>query len=342
MLRIGLIGAGGMGWYHAKNIASLGNARIAGIYEPDAGRRGEAVKVADGARVFGSPESLIGDPEIDAVLVCSPDATHAALVNECLSVKKPVLCEKPLAAERGDIEGIIARENALGKKYIAVGFNRRFDPSHAEVYRQLRSGSLGKPLLWKGVHRNASAMYNTQGPFILMNSAGHDIDSARWLLQSDVRAVSVKGRASRETLPAGSRDCLLVTMEMANGTLACAEVYVNCAYGYEVIAEVVCQTGTVTTLKDGLALRRQQGNRGVSVSDDFRACFALSYALEAEAWIQSVRGGHPFPGADAWDGYAAVAGALACGESLTEQKEVTVTMMAKPDLYIREEHELSG
>jgi myo-inositol 2-dehydrogenase/D-chiro-inositol 1-dehydrogenase len=266
-------------------------------------------------------------------MVCSPDATHAALVLECLSIKNPVLCEKPLAATLDEVEKIIHAENSLGKKYISVGFNRRFDPSHAEVHKKVWQGEAGKPLLWKGAHRNAAAFYNTQGPFILVNSAGHDIDSARWLLRSDVKAVSVKGIKSRDELPADACDCLLVRMEMQNGTLAAAEVYVNCEYGYEVTAEVVCQKGTVTTVKDDLALCRYKASRGVFMSDDFRGYFASSYAIEAAAWVDSLLAGTPFPGADAWDGYAAVATAIACGTSLTENKDIAIKLMDKPALY---------
>jgi myo-inositol 2-dehydrogenase/D-chiro-inositol 1-dehydrogenase len=122
-------------------------------------------------------------------------------------------------------------------------------------------------------------------------------------------------------------------MEMESGSLAVAEVYVNCEYGYEVIAEVVCQKGTVITADDGLSVCRAKGNRSVRVPDDFRSYFADAYAKEAAAWIESILDNTIFPGADAWDGYAALVTALACGESLVEHKDIPVRMMEKPGLY---------
>ena len=346
-LQIGLIGAGAMGLYHAQSLR--GSARVAGIFEPDEKRRAQALIACPYAKIFSAPQELIRSNDIDAVMICSPDSTHAPLALECLVAKKPALCEKPLAAAVDEAEKIVAAESApdcaqtetphrrasdsLAKKYISVGFNRRFDRAHDEVFNAVWSGELGRPLLWKGAHRNAAAFYNTQGAFILANSAGHDIDSARWLLQSEVRAVSVKGVRSREELPADARDCLLVRMEMQSGALACAEVYVNCEYGYEVIAEVVCRRGTAHTTSGALSVRRSAGRRGTVMTDDFRAYFAQSYAHEVDAWIQSVVDQTPFCGADAWDGYAAVAVAAACGTSLAQDKEIAVQMIEKPALY---------
>ena len=95
---VGMIGAGAIGRIHARNLAKRTHgARLAAVMDVDA-ERAETVAAASGAgRVYADADALIADPEVDAVLIASPDATHAELALACIDAGKPVLCEKPLA-----------------------------------------------------------------------------------------------------------------------------------------------------------------------------------------------------------------------------------------------------
>jgi myo-inositol 2-dehydrogenase/D-chiro-inositol 1-dehydrogenase len=334
MLRIGIIGAGAMGLCHGINLHRyMTGVRVAAFYEPDPSRA-EAARAAWGnPPAFGEPGELIRRRDIDAVVVASPDATHGELVMACLEEKKPVFCEKPLAAEITYAAAVVEREKALGKRYLSLGFHRRFDPRHRGLKGILDSGTLGAPLLWKGVHRNPEAMYRNSGAFVLVNSAGHDIDSARWLLGAEVKAIQVRGLKSRPELGEDARDLLVFQMEMAGGALACGEVYVNAAYGYEVSAEVVCQRGSAVTGEPAHPVVRFENRRGAAVSGDFRADFAEAYLGELIEWTGALREGRPFQGASAWDGYAALAVSLAGAASLAERREVEPAFLPKPPLY---------
>jgi myo-inositol 2-dehydrogenase/D-chiro-inositol 1-dehydrogenase len=334
VLRIGFIGAGGMGLHHAKNIHSYSSeADVTGVYEPNDKSVSSALEILKKASRFNDPFELINSDKIDAVVICSPDATHASLVLACLDARKPVLCEKPLATNVEDLKKILSKENECGKKYVSVGFNRRFDPYHLAVKKVVDSEEIGLPLLWKGVHRNAAAMYDTSGAFILNNSAGHDVDSARWLLGSDVKTIQAKGIRSRKELPDDAQDLLFLQMEMMNGTLAVGEVYVNVDYGYEVIAELVCQKGTATSGHADKTVVRSKNNRGTYMSSDFRGYFIEAYLAEMTDWIESVKNDRIFRGANAWDGYEAVVVTLAGAVSLKENRMMLITTIDKPKLY---------
>jgi len=180
-LSVGLIGAGGMGMRHAENLhRHVGAARLAAAYDLDRGRA-EQVAALCGAAVYDDPLRLIQDDRIEAVIIASPDATHAGFVQECLRWGKPVLCEKPLATSAADAARVIAAESALGSRLVSVGLMRRFDPYHVAVQQVAASRRLGRPILYKGVHRNAAIPYDVRGEVIVTNSAGHDIDAVRWL-----------------------------------------------------------------------------------------------------------------------------------------------------------------
>jgi myo-inositol 2-dehydrogenase/D-chiro-inositol 1-dehydrogenase len=333
-LRIGIIGAGGMGLHHGINFhRHISGVQVAGFYEPDPSRA-EAARAAWGnPPAFGDPRELICSRDIDAVVIASPDATHAGLVLACLEEKKPVFCEKPLAVDLKDAGAIVEGENALGKRCLALGFHRRFDPRHRLLKEIVDSGTLGPPLLWKGVHRNPEAMYHSSGAFIMVNSAGHDIDSARWLLGAEVKTIQVRGLKSRPDLEEEARDFLIFQMELSGPALACGEVYVNAAYGYEVSAEVVCQRGSAVTGEPGEPVVRFEKRRGAAISGDFRAAFTEAYLAEMIEWTRSLREDRPFRGASAWDGYAAAAVSLAGAASLAENRGVEAALPPTPPLY---------
>jgi myo-inositol 2-dehydrogenase / D-chiro-inositol 1-dehydrogenase len=84
---------------------------------------------AQGARTFSDPLALIADPRVEAVVVASPDATHADLALACLKHRKPVLLEKPLAATEG--WRVVEAEAALGRRLVQVGYMRRFDRANS-------------------------------------------------------------------------------------------------------------------------------------------------------------------------------------------------------------------
>ena len=230
---------------------------------------------------------------------------------------------------------MLEAEVHLGKKLISVGFMRRFDPQHAAVKASALSGDLGKPLLWKGVHRNASVAFGITGATILTNSAGHDFDSARFLLGEEVEEVYVRGIKSRPELHPDTKDMLLIELFMTNNTMGTAEVYVNDDYGYEVSAELVCQKGTAVTQQPDKAMLRAKSHRGFYVSADWLSPFQDAYVAEAIDWIESLQTGAPFHGASAWDGYVTMIVTAACIQSLQNGTVTPVKLVEKPACIIK-------
>jgi myo-inositol 2-dehydrogenase/D-chiro-inositol 1-dehydrogenase len=331
---IGIIGTGGMGTRHAVNLHRyIGGARVAAVYDLDGERASQAAAACGCAAVFADPIRLIEDEGVGAILIASPDDTHAELTLACLEAGKPVLCEKPLATRVADALKVLDAEMTLGRKLISVGFMRRFDPQHLAVKNMAASGQIGRPLLFKGVHRNASAAFGISGETILINSAGHDFDSARWLLGQEVQDVYVRGLRSRPELHPDTRDLLFVEMSLTGDCLATAEVYVNDEYGYEVSAELVCQRGTAVTMQPDLALVRANARRGFHVPSDWLSRFQEAYVAELLDWVDSIRSGQPFHGANAWDGYVTMMVTSACIQSLHSGKIVPIELPEMPDLY---------
>lgn len=333
-LSVGVIGTGGMGRRHALNLhRAVGGARVAAVHDLDQARARQVAEMCGQALVFDEPERLINDPHVDAVMIVSPDDTHARLTLACLQAGKPVLCEKPLATTVEDAVRVLEAEMTLGKCLVSVGYMRRFDPQHMAVKMAVAQGELGRPLLFKGVHRNAAAPYGTTGETILINSAGHDFDSTRWLLGEEVQEVFVRGLRSRTDLHPDTKDLLLIEMALTNDSLAALEVYVNADYGYEVSAEVVCQRGSaITTLAD-TALLRAEAQRSHPIPKDWLARFQSAYVAEVVEWVDSIQEGRLFPGANAWDGYVTMLITSSCIESFRSGTVTSLKVPDKPTLY---------
>ena len=331
---VGLIGAGGMGMRHAENLhRHVGAAHVAAAYDLDRSRA-ERVAALCGAAVYDDPLRLIQDDRIEAVIIASPDATHAGFVQECLRWGKPVLCEKPLATSAADAARVIEAECALGRRLVSVGLMRRFDPYHVAVRQVVISQQLGRPILYKGMHRNAAIPYDARGEVIVTNSAGHDIDAVRWLLGQEIAEVYVRGVRSHATFSADTTDLLLLQMTLTGDCLAAIELYVAAEYGYEVSAEVVSERGSVVTGQPDNAIVRSAQACSVAVADHWLDRFQEAYVAELTQWVLSVQSEQPFSGANAWDGYAALLVTDACVESLQTSRPITLRPPARPDLYM--------
>ena len=332
---VGIIGTGGMGTRHALNLHQhVGAARVAAVYDADMERARQAAARCGAATVYDDPLRLIEDGQVDAVIIASPDATHAAFVHECLRCEKPVLCEKPLATSAADAAAVIEAECAAGRRTVAVGLMRRFDPYHVAVHQEVASRRLGRPILYKGVHRNVAIPYDSRGEVIVTNSAGHDIDATRWLLGQEIEEVYVRGVRSHASFSAETTDLLVFQMSLTGDCLATIELYVAAEYGYEVSAEIVSEHGAAATGQPDYAIVRSAPARSVGVPVDWLERFREAYVVELTEWVRAIRNGTPFPGASAWDGYMALLVTDACVESLRTRRPVALRPQACPELYV--------
>jgi len=332
-INIGLIGVGGMGTHHAYNLHQrVVGLTVAALYDLDLERAKQVASDCGNARVFSDPYALIADDHVEALLISSPDDTHDEYTLACLREGKPVLCEKPLATNATDARRVVEAEMAVGRQLIAVGFMRRYDPQHVAVKQAIDSGIIGRPILFKGVHRNAKVPPRFSADLIINGSAVHDIDSARWLLGQEVETVYVCGVRTEMSLQEDVCDLALLQLSLTNDTLATIEVYVTAGYGYEVRAEVVGERGTAVTMQPDHIALRAKSTRSHPVPTDWLTRFQDAYIAELNQWALALRG-QPFRGASAWDGYLSLFAADACIKSLRSGKPEPESCPTVPALY---------
>lgn len=321
-LGVGVIGLGVMGAEHLRLLREeTAGVVVTAVCDADAQRAGQ---LAHGAEVFADPLALIASDKVDAVVIASPDATHAGLALACLARRKPALCEKPLATSAAEALQIVQAEVALGQRLLQVGYMRRFDPAYVEMKRATDAGEIGDPVLLHNVHRNTAAPDWFTGPMAVTNSFVHEIDISRWLLDCDMRTAIV------HAAPGG--DPLLITMEADTGAVVSTEVFMNARYGYHVHAQMVGRIGTVQMVQPSVTVTNSALHHGHSYPENWVPRFRDAYRVQMNAWVRSIETGRPI-GASAWDGYVATAVAEQVVTALQTTAKVTLRLGARPGLY---------
>ena len=332
-VNVGVIGVGLIGEDHIRRLTSVvAGARVTAITDADPARAAVVAQRFGGISTCNSGEELIGDDQVDAVVVASWGATHERYVLAAMEAQKPVFCEKPLATTSEACLNIVAAEVAAGRRLVQVGFMRRYDPAYRALKTALESGALGNPLLAHCVHRNPIAPPHFTGEMLINDAAVHDIDILRWLFNEDVVATQVlKSRRNRDARP-DADDPLLVLVQMQQGAWADIEVNMTSHYGYDIRAEVVCDDGTASLAEaDGVQIKTA-GQRSGLVPRDWQERFMRAYDLELQDWINASAAGTA-TGPSAWDGYMATAVSEAATASLSTASLTRVAFEERPALY---------
>jgi len=190
MFRAALVGCGRIGSAFADDPIVSGTYSHAGAYEQcekttlvavcdvDRGAAERCAARGQGVRAFTDLSSMLDETAPDLVSVCTPDATHAAVIERVLAcgAVKGILAEKPLALNMADAERLArhARENGVT---LAVNYSRRYTRGHQAIHHRLASGELGSIQTVTGRY--------TKG---VIHNGTHWFDLARWLI-GDVTSV---------------------------------------------------------------------------------------------------------------------------------------------------------
>lgn len=304
-VRVGVIGAGGIGRDHMRRLTHVvTGAEVTAVTDIDAERAADAA-VRFGARTLPTGADLITAPDVDAVLVTSWGPTHAEHVLNAIAAGKPVFCEKPLATTAEDCLRIVEAEMVFGRRLVQVGFMRRYDAGYRELRRVITGDGIGTPLMVHCAHRNASAPASYTSRMAAQDTAVHEIDVLRWLLDDEIVSAQVLTPRATSRRHPHLRDPQFMLFETARGVRIDLEVFVNCQYGYDIQCEAVGETGLARLPDPAAVVVRSAGRQGTAVLQDWQQRFAAAFDAELTEWIAGVAAGAAPVGPSAWDGYAA-------------------------------------
>jgi myo-inositol 2-dehydrogenase / D-chiro-inositol 1-dehydrogenase len=295
-MRIGLIGVGRIGAFHARTLRGLPGVDSLVITDADTDRARQLAR-QHGAQAAESVTELLG-AGIDALVIASATGSHPELINRGVRAGLPVFCEKPVAPDvEGTLDVIKATSGSAAE--VQIGFQRRFDAGFRAVREAVQSGSLG----WLHTVRSTTldatpppAGYIPGSGGIFRDCAVHDIDAIRWVTGREVVQAYATGsnRGEEFFLAAGDVDTACAVLTLDDATLA----LVSCARyngaGYDVRLEALGSAGSVSAgLDDQMPLRSAEPGQRFPAGPayrDFMQRFGAAYAAELAAFIDVAAG----------------------------------------------------
>ncbi len=202
MIKVGIIGLGGMGSKHLGCYDAVAGARVAAVADivEDKLQPGESsvqINIGEGKgtidperqKLYTDPDELIADPDVDLVDICLPTFLHAEFCKKALAAGKHVFCEKPMALTHSECQEVLATAgDAPGM--LMFGHCVRFFPEYEYLNETMESGRLGRLMslsLWRGT---APPQWSWEGWLLDHRRSGggmhdlhvHDADFVHYLL----------------------------------------------------------------------------------------------------------------------------------------------------------------
>jgi predicted dehydrogenase len=307
LIRFGILGFG----LHAvkrlmPGFALAQNCRVSALSRRTLEKAQESARQHKIPLAFDSAEDLCRSPEVDAVLVTTPNACHLADAMLALRCGKPVLCEKPMGVHASECRQMVEAARSAGL-LLGVAQVFRFEESTARLRERVAAGEIGKivfarsefsfpggtghPRAW--LHDSAVA---GGGP--IADIGVHCVDALRYILQDEAVRVSARGQYDIGTVESAA----VLTLEFSRGTLA--TVVVSFRAEYRTPLELVGESG-VLRADDALNVERPiklELLRGSSVVETHEVSNRLAYAKQVDAFAAAVEGQakFPVPGEEGW------------------------------------------
>ncbi len=170
----------------------MGSCELAAICDFDPAALAKAAELAPEARTTDDLESVLSDPEIDAVALATPVPTHADLAVRVLEAGKHCFVEKPLAKSVADAERAVAAADAAGKK-LMVGHLLEYHPAVEALAKLIEEGELGDLRYVYGNRQNLGQLRSDENA--LWSLGAHDVAVILSLLGEEPSQVTAVGEA---------------------------------------------------------------------------------------------------------------------------------------------------
>jgi myo-inositol 2-dehydrogenase/D-chiro-inositol 1-dehydrogenase len=154
----------------------------------------------------------------------------------------------------------------------------------------------------------------------------------RWLTEDDYKSVQVVFPRVTSKSHAQLKDPQIVLFETQKGIRIDVEIFVNCAYGYDIQCEVVGEEGIARLPEPSAIQTRKNARLGTPLLTDWKDRFIDAYDVELQAFINDVKAGE-LTGPSAWDGFAASVAADACLKAQNSGAIEPVEMPPRPAFY---------
>ncbi len=355
-LRVGLIGAGTIATSaHLPALTRLRD-RLELVAVADVRlEAAEATAVRFGGTATADYRTLLARPDVDLVVVATPEFLHAEQTIAAAEAGKHVLCEKPMAASVTEADAMLDACRRAGVK-LMIGHSRRFTPRYRAVRAAIDRGDVGEVRLVRENERRPTAMYTalagwsgywtpdgegderpwtTRAAYTYgaaLTNAVHEMDLLRWFVGADAVSIYATSRVTDPT--AEVPDFITCSVRFANGALGAAEVVNRLPPGYPIahMLEVFGTAGVVRATDTTMSSLSVTGQGGTTHPANWSTLLHVPAAYEDQlrSFADAVRDDAPVP-LHPWEARQALAMSLAAVRSSAEGRAVRLDEGARSD-----------
>lgn len=300
-MRIGLVGVGRIGAFHAATLKSLPAVDQVVVADADASRA-ELVAKDLGLEFAADVDQLLGR-DLDGFVIAAATSAHADLIAKGVAAGLPTFCEKPVAQDLADTQRVVSLVEASDVP-VHIGFQRRFDLGYQAARQQVQAGELG---FIHHIRANTNDAFPppqeyipTSGGFF-RDCTVHDFDIIRFVTGREVVSVFATGANRGEAFfgQYGDVDAAAALLTLDDSTFVSVSGTRYNAAGHDVRMEVLGSLGSVAVgLDEHTALKSAEA--GVTFPEGpahatFMDRFRPAYVAELTAFTEVVARGREVP-----------------------------------------------
>jgi predicted dehydrogenase len=223
-VRIGVVGVGGIAQSYLQVLQALPGARLAAIADPRS-QATAAVVEEHGVPGFETHDEMSEAVELDAVLVCSPPATHEQITEHFLARRVSVLCEKPLTIDPGSARKLVELADEQGA-LLSMGAKFRYVDDSKRARSVVASGILGDMVLIENVFATRVTMAgrwnatpSISGGGVLIDNGTHSVDIVRYFAGPITEVFATEHRRAQDLGVEDSAQMLVRTADGVSGAV---------------------------------------------------------------------------------------------------------------------------
>ena len=246
MINVALLGFGRIGQMHAKNINNNKSLNLLYVYDRQTNLSDKAKKLYN-CKIEKNFKKIFEDKNVNVIFISSSTSTHIKFIEEGIKNKKVIFCEKPLDL---NIKKIVKTLKKVKKKKskIQLGFNRRYDPGHFSIKKDLdknKIGRLEKIIITSRDPSPPSINYLKSSGGIFRDMMIHDFDLCRFYLGKDQIKEIYSTTSSFLPMYSKINDHELATavMKSNNGVICIITNSRHCSFGYDQRVELFGKNG---------------------------------------------------------------------------------------------------
>lgn len=296
MLNIALLGCGRIGQVHGRTIKGMDRACVVAVADAF---EAPAKALADtlGAEVRDI-DTIMASDDVDAVVIGTPTTTHYDLIHQAAAAGKAIFCEKPIDMSADRIRDCLTAVEAANVPFLTA-FNRRFDPSFANIQARIAAGEIGEVELVTILSRDPAAPpvdYIKTSGGLFRDMMIHDLDMARFLLGEEPVSVMAMGAALTDPAigEAGDVDTAGVMLRTASGKICQISNSRRASYGYDQRIEVHGSKGMLRAenhLENSVEVATADGFRRAPAQNFFLERYEAAYRAEMEHFVDALTTG---------------------------------------------------